>query len=196
MLPAGGNARIPADGKPPLLLLWPCSGHALDIVWIGVFTIVYLGSSLMSTETEASRPWLRAPTVRTQGHAPKLPDWLRVCGRFLTLASFWASSTDVVYPPGVPILLGVSRDLLQMGDSTWCSFCTSRARRTQTNNILAPCLWHFRRGSPGIRVDDHQGSFEPQHDAHGSTDADATGSVCSRKPNHPLAHGDRPPMIR
>ena len=53
----------------------------------------------------------------------------------LTLASFWASSTDMVYPPGVPILLGVLA-IAQMGIHL-VFFLHISSAPDQTNNILA-----------------------------------------------------------
>ena len=53
----------------------------------------------------------------------------------LTLASFWASSTDVIYPPGVPILLGVLA-IAQMGIHL-VFFLHISSAPDQANNILA-----------------------------------------------------------
>lgn len=53
----------------------------------------------------------------------------------LTLASFWASSTDLVYPPGVPILLGVLA-IAQMGVHL-VFFLHISSAADQTNNFLA-----------------------------------------------------------
>ena len=53
----------------------------------------------------------------------------------LTLASFWASSTNLVYPPGVPILLGVLA-IAQMGVHL-VFFLHISSAPDQTNNILA-----------------------------------------------------------
>jgi cytochrome o ubiquinol oxidase operon protein cyoD len=53
----------------------------------------------------------------------------------LTLASFWASSTDVIYPHGVPILLGVLA-IAQMGVHL-VFFLHISSAPDQTNNILA-----------------------------------------------------------
>jgi cytochrome o ubiquinol oxidase subunit IV len=53
----------------------------------------------------------------------------------LTLASFWASSTDAVYAPGVPILLGVLA-IAQMGIHL-VFFLHISSAPDQTNNILA-----------------------------------------------------------
>ena len=53
----------------------------------------------------------------------------------LTLASFWASSTDVIYPHGVPILLGVLA-IAQMGVHL-VFFLQISSSADQTNNILA-----------------------------------------------------------
>jgi cytochrome o ubiquinol oxidase operon protein cyoD len=53
----------------------------------------------------------------------------------LTLASFWASSTTVIYPHGVPILLGVLA-IAQMGVHL-VFFLHISSAPDQTNNILA-----------------------------------------------------------
>jgi cytochrome o ubiquinol oxidase operon protein cyoD len=53
----------------------------------------------------------------------------------LTLASFWASSTDVIYPPGIPILLGVLA-IAQMGIHL-VFFLHISSAPDQANNILA-----------------------------------------------------------
>ena len=53
----------------------------------------------------------------------------------LTLASLWASSTDVIYPHGVPILLGVLA-IAQMGIHL-VFFLHISSAPDQTNNILA-----------------------------------------------------------
>ena len=53
----------------------------------------------------------------------------------LTLASFWASSTDLIYPHGIPILLGVLA-IAQMGIHL-VFFLHISSAPDQTNNILA-----------------------------------------------------------
>jgi cytochrome o ubiquinol oxidase subunit IV len=53
----------------------------------------------------------------------------------LTLASFWASSTHLVYAPGVPILLGVLA-IAQMGVHL-VFFLHISSAPDQTNNFLA-----------------------------------------------------------
>ena len=53
----------------------------------------------------------------------------------LTLASFWASSTALIYPPGVPILLGVLA-IAQMGIHL-VFFLHISSAPGQANNILA-----------------------------------------------------------
>ena len=53
----------------------------------------------------------------------------------LTLASFWASSTQWVYAPGVPILLGVLA-IAQMGVHL-VFFLNISSATDQTNNLLA-----------------------------------------------------------
>ncbi len=53
----------------------------------------------------------------------------------LTLASFWAASTGLIYGPGVPLLLGVLA-IAQMGVHLVFFFHLSSAP-DQTNNFLA-----------------------------------------------------------
>jgi cytochrome o ubiquinol oxidase subunit IV len=53
----------------------------------------------------------------------------------LTLASFWASSTDVIYAPGVPVLLAVLA-IAQMGVHL-VFFLHISSAPDQTNNFLA-----------------------------------------------------------
>ena len=53
----------------------------------------------------------------------------------LTLASFWAASTDAIYAPGVPILLGVLA-IAQMGVHL-VFFLHISSAPDQTNNFLA-----------------------------------------------------------
>ena len=53
----------------------------------------------------------------------------------LTLASFWVASTDLIYPPGVPILLGVLA-IAQMGVHLMF-FLHITSAPDQANNFLA-----------------------------------------------------------
>ena len=53
----------------------------------------------------------------------------------LTVASFWAASTDLVFPPGVPVLLGVLA-IAQMGVHL-VFFLHISSAPDQTNNFLA-----------------------------------------------------------
>ncbi len=140
--PAGGDARIPADGKPPLLLLWfvlARARHRLD-------RCIYHrlpGSSLMSTEIEAQG---KSPGAHVHTHGVRR-SYLIGLGYavVLTLASFWASSTDVIYPPGVPILLGVLA-IAQMGVHL-VFFLHISSAPDQTNNFLALAFGIFVVGS-------------------------------------------------
>ena len=91
----------------------------------------------MNTNIEAAGP--------AQGHAPGADVHRHGSRRsymiglvyavILTLASFWASSTDVIYPHGVPILLGVLA-IAQMGIHL-VFFLHISSAPDQTNNILA-----------------------------------------------------------
>jgi cytochrome o ubiquinol oxidase operon protein cyoD len=80
-----------------------------------------------------------------QGKAPGVTEHSRVRRRsyliglfyaaILTLASFWVSSTDLVYAPGVPILLAVLA-IAQMGVHL-VFFLHISSAPDQTNNFLA-----------------------------------------------------------
>jgi cytochrome o ubiquinol oxidase operon protein cyoD len=87
----------------------------------------------MSLEVE---PQGAAPGVNARAHGSR-QSYLVGLGYavILTLASFWASSTDVIYPPGVPILLGVLA-IAQMGIHL-VFFLHISSAPDQTNNILA-----------------------------------------------------------
>jgi cytochrome o ubiquinol oxidase operon protein cyoD len=71
----------------------------------------------------------QAPGVTEHSHSPRS----YLIGLFyaiiLTLASFWASSTDLVYAPGIPLLLAVLA-IAQMGLS---GFFLHISRRTRPN---------------------------------------------------------------
>ena len=87
----------------------------------------------MSTEIEAQG---KAPGSQVHTHGARR-SYLIGLGHaiVLTLASFWASSTDVIYPHGVPILLGVLA-IAQMGVHL-VFFLHISSAPDQTNNILA-----------------------------------------------------------
>jgi cytochrome o ubiquinol oxidase subunit IV len=80
-----------------------------------------------------------------QGKAPGITEHSRIRRRsyliglfyatILTLASFWASSTDLIYEPGVPILLAVLA-IAQMGVHL-VFFLHISSAPDQTNNFLA-----------------------------------------------------------
>ena len=59
----------------------------------------------------------------------------------LTLGSFWAASTNLVYGPGVPILLGVLA-IAQMGVHL-VFFLNISSATDQTNNLLALAFGTF-----------------------------------------------------
>ncbi len=59
----------------------------------------------------------------------------------LTLASFWAASTDLIYAPGVPMLLGVLA-IAQMGVHL-VFFLHISSAPDQTNNFLALAFGTF-----------------------------------------------------
>ena len=87
----------------------------------------------MSTEIEAQGV---SPGVNVHTHGTRR-SYLIGLGYavVLTLASFWASSSDLIYPSGVPILLGVLA-IAQMGIHL-VFFLHISSAPDQTNNILA-----------------------------------------------------------
>jgi cytochrome o ubiquinol oxidase operon protein cyoD len=87
----------------------------------------------MSTEIEAQG---KAPGVSVHTNVAR-QSYLIGLGyaAILTLASFWASSSDLIYTPGVPILLGVLA-IAQMGVHL-VFFLHISSAPDQTNNILA-----------------------------------------------------------
>jgi cytochrome o ubiquinol oxidase operon protein cyoD len=87
----------------------------------------------MSTEIEAQG---RAPGAHVHSPGARRSYLIGLSyALVLTLASFWASSTDVIYPPGVPILLGVLA-IAQMGIHL-VFFLHISSAPDQTNNIFA-----------------------------------------------------------
>ena len=87
----------------------------------------------MTDQAEAQGP---APGVSERSHATPRT---YLIGLFyalaLTLASFWASSTDLIYVPGVPILLAVLA-IAQMGVHL-VFFLHISSAPDQTNNFMA-----------------------------------------------------------
>ena len=80
-----------------------------------------------------------------QGHAPGISEQSHTTPRtyligllyavVLTLASFWVASTDLIYKPGIPVLLAVLA-VAQMGVHL-VFFLHISSAPDQTNNILA-----------------------------------------------------------
>jgi cytochrome o ubiquinol oxidase operon protein cyoD len=89
-----------------------------------------------------------------QGHAPGIDPHDNQHARsyliglgyalILTLASFWAASTPLVYAPGVPVLLGVLA-IAQMGVHL-AFFLHISSAPDQTNNFLALVFGIFVTG--------------------------------------------------
>jgi cytochrome o ubiquinol oxidase operon protein cyoD len=77
-----------------------------------------------------------APGVHVQTHGSRQSYLIGLAyAVILTLASFWAASTNLIYAPGVPILLGVLA-IAQMGVHL-VFFLHISSAADQTNNILA-----------------------------------------------------------
>ena len=86
--------------------------------------------------TDLSDAQGQAPGISEYGHA----SWRTyLIGLFyatiLTLASFWVSSTHLIYPPGIPVLLAVLA-IAQMGVHL-VFFLHISSAPDQTNNFLA-----------------------------------------------------------
>jgi cytochrome o ubiquinol oxidase operon protein cyoD len=87
----------------------------------------------MNTQTEAQG---QSPGANIHTHGTRQSYMIGLgYAVVLTLASFWASSTDVIYAHGVPILLGVLA-IAQMGVHL-VFFLHISSAPDQTNNILA-----------------------------------------------------------
>ena len=87
----------------------------------------------MSTEIDAQG---RSPGANVHTHGTRRSYLIGLgYAAVLTLASFWASSSDLIYSPGVPILLGVLA-IAQMGVHL-VFFLHISSAPDQTNNILA-----------------------------------------------------------
>ncbi len=87
----------------------------------------------MDTQSEAQG---RAPDLDQQGRGGRSSYVIGLgFALVLTLASFWASSTHLIYAPGVPVLLGVLA-IAQMGVHL-VFFLHISSAPDQTNNFLA-----------------------------------------------------------
>jgi len=83
-----------------------------------------------------------APGVHVQTHGSRRSYLIGLAyALVLTLASFWAASTDLIYAPGVPILLGVLA-IAQMGVHL-VFFLHISSAPDQTNNFLALAFGTF-----------------------------------------------------
>jgi cytochrome o ubiquinol oxidase operon protein cyoD len=83
-----------------------------------------------------------APGVHVQTHGSKQSYLIGLAyAVVLTLASFWAASTNLIYAPGVPILLGVLA-IAQMGVHL-VFFLHISSAADQTNNFLALAFGTF-----------------------------------------------------
>ena len=113
--------------------------HALDIIWVALFTVVYLMGVASMTETRYDRapgdtstfPELEEGTpsgvlVYTIG---------LVLAVMLTATSFWVANTSLLWPPGVPLGLAVLA-IAQMGVHL-VFFLHITTGPDNTNNVLA-----------------------------------------------------------
>ena len=78
----------------------------------------------------------QAPGISEHSHAGARSYLIGLCyAAVLTLASFWVSSTDLIYAPGIPVLLAVLA-IAQMGVHL-VFFLHISSAPDQTNNFLA-----------------------------------------------------------
>ena len=121
------------------LLCFSLFWHALDIVWVWLFTVVYLMGVRLMTDTrydrapgdisapaEAEERTLSGVLVYTIG---------LVLAVILTATSFWVANTSLLWAPGVPLGLAVLA-IAQMGVHL-VFFLHITTGPDNTNNVLA-----------------------------------------------------------
>jgi cytochrome o ubiquinol oxidase operon protein cyoD len=89
---------------------------------------------MMEAQMQSAQGESPGVNVRTHGHRRSYLIGLGYA-LVLTIGSFWAASTDLVFPPGVPVLLGVLA-IAQMGVHL-VFFLHISSAPDQTNNVLA-----------------------------------------------------------
>jgi cytochrome o ubiquinol oxidase operon protein cyoD len=89
---------------------------------------------MMDVQIQSAQGESPGVSVRTLGHRRSYLIGLGYA-LVLTIASFWAASTDLVFPPGVPVLLGVLA-IAQMGVHL-AFFLHISSAPDQANNFLA-----------------------------------------------------------
>jgi cytochrome o ubiquinol oxidase subunit IV len=89
---------------------------------------------MMDAQIQSAQGESPGAHVRTHGHRSSYLIGLGYA-LALTIASFWAASTDLVFAPGVPLLLGVLA-IAQMGVHL-VFFLHISSAPDQTNNVLA-----------------------------------------------------------
>jgi cytochrome o ubiquinol oxidase operon protein cyoD len=95
---------------------------------------------MMDAQIQSAQGESPGAHVRTHGHRSSYLIGLGYA-LVLTVASFWAASTDLVFPPGVPVLLGVLA-IAQMGVHL-VFFLHISSAPDQTNNVLALAFGTF-----------------------------------------------------
>ena len=90
--------------------------------------------SILDARTQSAQGESPGVSVHTPGHRRSYLIGLGYA-LALTIASFWAASTDLVYSPGVPLLLGVLA-IAQMGVHL-VFFLHISSAPDQTNNFLS-----------------------------------------------------------
>jgi cytochrome o ubiquinol oxidase operon protein cyoD len=95
---------------------------------------------MMETQTQSAQGESPGVSVRTHGSRRTYLIGLGYA-LVLTVASFWAASTELVFAPGVPVLLGVLA-IAQMGVHL-VFFLNISSAADQTNNFLALAFGTF-----------------------------------------------------
>ena len=133
-------AQVVVKGLQPhvlrRLLCWSLFWHALDIVWVGVITLVYLmGAALMDADDRVFDD--RTPGVEQEEPTASYLSYTAGLGLAIlaTIASFVVSQTNLLWPPGVPVGLVVLA-FAQIGVHL-VFFLHLGSGPDNTNNILA-----------------------------------------------------------
>ena len=154
------------------LLCFSLFWHALDIVWVGLFTVVYL----MGVAHDRQRDTIAHPeTGRCLPRCKQgTPSGVLVytigllLAVILTATSFWVANTSLLWAPGVPLGLAVLA-IAQMGVHL-VFFLHITTGPDNTNNVLALAFGVLIVTPGGRRLAVDHGQSERQHDAAARAD--------------------------
>ena len=196
-------AQVFAKGFRPdilrRLLCFSLFWHALDIIWVALFTVVYLlGAQHEQRSTTTGNGTDVAPGDEQRGRRQLARRRARLSASgwgsrsLLTATSFFVAGTDLVWQPSIPVALVVLA-IAQMGvHLVFFLHITTGARQ------------HQQRAGAGLRRADRlpadrrlaldHGEPQPQHDADGPDHADAALAAIPfpDRANQDTASHDRP----